>query len=154
MAKISCLCGYIHARLPESGSVLLPWAIFDALDIAAHGGETYPFEVDRWRDVSECPNCGRIALQDADGWYSFFTPDNSVPRVYVDRSVRDALGGYGLEDPRTIRELAVEKVILNPATGITVYDDTDWTAECTIEPWVNEDDTLSDDRFVAREGHR
>lgn len=39
MAKLPCVCGCIHARLPESGNSLLHWELFAALSSAVpnHG---------------------------------------------------------------------------------------------------------------------
>ena len=55
-------------------------------------------------------------------------PRGEPPRLYVDRSDRDALGGFGLQSPRTRSETADQHLILEPALTIVAYDDTGCSA--------------------------
>ena len=45
----------------------------------------------------------------------------------------DALGGFGLQSPRTRSETADQHLILEPALTIVAYDDTGWSATAHVE---------------------
>lgn len=104
----------------------------------------------RSRSIYACPNCAALAVEDDDGRYRYFVPEPSHVRIFADRSHTDALGGYGLAHPCSLQDLSAQKVIPTPGLTIIAYDQTGWSATCSIEPWVNPDDTLDEDRWVAR----
>lgn len=103
--------------------------------------------------VLRCPNCRALALEDEDGLHLFVAEAES-PRLYVDRSDRDALGGFGLQSSRTRSEAADQHLILEPTLTIVAYDDTGWSAEAHVAIWVDDNDNLDHDRLVARVGER
>jgi hypothetical protein len=82
--------------------------------------------------VLRCPNCRAVIVEDEDGIH-FFVAATEPPRLYVDRSDRDALGGFGLQSPRTRSETADQRVILEPALTIVAYDDTGCSAKAHVE---------------------
>jgi hypothetical protein len=107
----------------------------------------------RQPQVLRCPNCEAVIVEDETGIH-FFVPVAEPPRLYVDRSDRDALDGFGLQSPRTRSEAADQHLILQPALRIVVYDDTGWSAAAHVEIWVDENDDLYPHRLVARVGER
>jgi hypothetical protein len=63
---------------------------------------------------------------------------------------RDALGGFGLQNPRTRCEAADQHLFLEPSLTVLMYDDTGWCAEAHVETWVDENDDLNPQRLAAR----
>jgi hypothetical protein len=94
-----------------------------------------------------------VIVEDEDGIH-IFVAATEPPRLYVDRSDRDALGGFGLQSPRTRSEAADQHLILEPALTIVVYDDSGWSAEAHVEGWVDENDDIDPQRMVARVGEQ
>lgn len=83
------------------------------------------------RSVYACPNCAALAVEDADGIrYQYFLPELGPAHVFVDRSQTDALGGYGLDHPRSLKELNERKILLTPGVAIVAYDDSGWSDIC------------------------
>jgi hypothetical protein len=103
-----------------------------------------------WRaqqsQVLRCPNCRAVIVEDEDGIH-LFVAAIEPPRLYVDRSDHDALGGFGLQSPRTRSETADQHLILEPALTIVAYDDAGCSAKAHVETWVDEDDNPDPHRF-------
>jgi len=56
--------------------------------------------------VLRCPNCRAVIVEDEHGIH-FYVAATEPPRLYVDRSDRDALGGFGLQSSRSRFEAAI-----------------------------------------------
>ena len=54
---------------------------------------------------------------------TFFVAATEPPRLHVERSDRDALGGFGLQGSRARFEAADQHVIVEPALTTVTYDD-------------------------------
>ena len=148
-----CRCGFLWTLKAETtyGSHLLPNEV-----VFEEYGEAPPRLLEyaaQQSQVLRCPNCRTVIVEDEDGIH-LFVAATEPPRLYVDRSDRDALGGFGLQSPRTRSETADQHLILEPALTIVAYDDTGCSAKAHVETWVDENDNLDPHRFVARVGER
>jgi hypothetical protein len=155
VAKLTCRCGYIFTRLPEAGGRLYSWADLEEMVDLAGRGLPYLEIWDRGVNLLRCPNCRTLSVETEDRVdYEFFVPQTELPRIYADRSVTDALGGYGLDSERSLADIQSQRLLLGPSLEVTAYDESGWEAYCSIEPWVNSDDSFDVNRFVARDGGR
>jgi hypothetical protein len=148
-----CRCGFLWTLKAETtyGGHLLPnEVVFEEYGEAP--SQLLEFAAQQ-SQVLRCPNCRAVVLEDETGIH-FFVAATEPPRLYVDRSDPDALGGFGLQSPRTRSEAADQHLILKPALTIMAYDDTGWSAGAHVESWVDENDNLDPDRLVARVGER
>ena len=148
-----CRCGFLWTLKAETtyGSHLLPNEV-----VFEEYGEAPPQLLEyaaQQSQVLRCPTAGRSSWRTRTASTCSWRPQ-SPPRLYVDRSDRDALGGFGLQSPRTRSETADQHLILEPALTIVAYDDTGWSAKAHVETWVDENDNLDPHRFVARVGER
>lgn len=148
MGKWGCRCGYVYRGVPEAGGYWYTAEDQELLFSVAESDRNSAFG--RARSIYACPNCAALSVEDDSGRYQFFVPAPGWMKVFVDRSQVDALGGYGLDHPRTQRELSEQKAIVEPGLIIDAYDDSGWSETCSVETWVNADDTYADGRWVAR----
>jgi hypothetical protein len=134
--------------VPESGGY---WYAEEDQELLFKGqSESISVAFAHARSIYACPNCAALAVEDEGGLYRYFVPQPEPPRIFVDRSQVDALGGYGLDHPRSQQEVMEQKIILTPRLRVVVYDESGWSETCSIEPWVNPDDTVAQGRWVAR----
>jgi hypothetical protein len=152
VGQLMCRCGYGYHGVPETGGYWYTAEDQELLFNRREADVTAAFG--RARSIYACPNCGALAVSDDGSRYRYFLPEPGPVRVFVDRSQTDALGGYDLGHPRSQQELTEQKIIRTPGLPIIVYDETGWWAACSVEAWVNPDDTLAGDRWVARPGGR
>ena len=149
MGGLMCRCGFQYHGVPETGGY---WYTAEDQELLLRGFDgDVATAFSHARSVYACPNCAALAVENADGIrYQFFLPEVGPAHVFVDRSQTDALGGYGLDHPRSLKELNEQKILLTPGVAIVAHDDSGWSDICSVEPWVNQDDTLTDGRWVAR----
>lgn len=86
--------------------------------------------------------------------YEFFARELLLPRLFADRSTTDFFGGFSLDSQRSEADIQRQRLLLGPGLEVTGYDDSGWEAYCSVETWVNDDQTFEVGRFVAREGGR
>jgi hypothetical protein len=138
--------------VPESGGY---WYAEEDQELLFDGrDESITAAFSHARSIYACPNCSALAVEDDGGAYRYFMMQPEPPRIFADRSHVDALGGYGLDRPRSQQELREQKIILTPRLPIVAYDESGWSDICRIELWINADDSVVQDRWVARHlGH-
>lgn len=143
-----CRCGYVYHRVPESGGY---WYAEEDQELLFEGSpESITTAFGHARSIYACPNCAALAVEDEGGVYRHFVPESEPPRILVDRSEVDAFGGFGLDHPRSQQELMQQKIMLTGGLPIVAYDESGWSELCSVELWVNADETLAEGRWVAR----
>jgi hypothetical protein len=143
-----CRCGYTYHRVPESGGHC--YEEEDQELLFEGRPESIGIAFTHARSIYACPNCAALAVEDDAGLYRYFVPQSEPPRIFVDRSQVDTLGGVSLEHPRSRHELMQQKIMLTPGLRIVVYDESGWSDTRSVELWVNADETLAEGRWVAR----
>jgi hypothetical protein len=98
--------------------------------------------------LTECPNCHRIHLErrEIDG-IATYNPETEPPRIWADFNRRDALDRIVLDDPRSLADIARQR-LLNSSIPIIAYNG-DMEVRGETQFAVDENDNLREDIWAV-----
>ncbi|WP_328557881.1 hypothetical protein [Streptomyces sp. NBC_00358] len=127
MGGFKCGCGNIFSGSHNPGQQfrLVPDELFDQM--------AWPASVDlgtpeRQRAVEAsfsslyvCGNCGRLHRDGESGTIISYVADASLPRIWADFTLRDAMGRVLLCQDRSLADIRRQKLLLNQPLSVVLY---------------------------------